>query len=184
MRLSAERRLAAPREVVWQALNDVERLRFCIPGCEKLERTDGNAFAAEMTARIGPVSARFRGTLLLQDVHPPESYTIAGEGQAGPAGFARGAARVILREDGAGTVLAYEVQATIGGKLAQIGSRLVDAAAGKLADSFFECFASALAPVEEARAVTPAGRGGLSPALWVPLLIAGVFVIVYLTSRL
>lgn len=185
MRLSAERRLDAPPQVVWWALNDVDRLRSCIPGCDKLERTGDGEFLAEVTARIGPVSARFRGTLQLRDLQPPEAYTIAGEGQAGPAGFARGEARVRLRPDGAGTVLAYDVQATVGGKLAQVGSRLVDAAAGKFADSFFECFAGALSPAaEEPRAVVAAGRSGLRPALWVPLLIAVVFFILYLSTRL
>jgi carbon monoxide dehydrogenase subunit G len=155
MQLTGEYRIEAPREQVWQALNDPEILKLCIPGCEELERTSDDGFAAKVKAKVGPVSAKFAGAVTLSELNPPESYTISGEGKGGAAGFAKGGAKVHLAEDGAATTLSYEVDAQVGGKLAQIGSRLISGTAKKMADDFFGTFAElvggpAEAPEEEA----------------------------------
>ena len=134
MQLTGECRIQAPREQVWQALNDPEILKRCIPGCEELERTSDTGFAAKVRAKVGPVSARFTGAVTLSELNPPESYTISGEGKGGPAGFAKGGAKVHLAADGDATTLSYEVDAQVGGKLAQIGSRLIAGTAKKMAD--------------------------------------------------
>ncbi len=140
MDLSGEYRIPAPRERVWAMLNDPDVLRACIPGCEDLEQTGDNAFSARVTTKVGPVKATFNGHVTLEDISPPESYTITGEGKGGVAGFASGGADVRLAEDGAETVLTYTASAKVGGKLAQIGSRLIDSTARKLADQFFAKF--------------------------------------------
>jgi hypothetical protein len=133
--------LEADRQTVWEALNDPEVLKACIPGCESLEQTGENELTATVTAKVGPVKAKFNGSVELKDLNPPESYRIEGSGKGGAAGFAKGGADVRLDErDGGGTVLSYEVDAQVGGKLAQIGSRLIDGTAKKLADQFFENF--------------------------------------------
>jgi carbon monoxide dehydrogenase subunit G len=138
MELANTRSVPASPEAVFDALNDPAVLRECVPGCESLERIGADAFHAQVTARIGPVAARFSGRMTLADVDPPRGYTLRFEGQGGAAGFARGEARVTLAPDDAGhTAMHYEVKAQVGGKLAQIGSRLVDGAAAKLADDFF-----------------------------------------------
>jgi carbon monoxide dehydrogenase subunit G len=120
-----------------QALNDPEVLKLCIPGCEELDKTSDTGFAAKVRAKVGPVSARFAGAVTLSELNPPESYTISGEGKGGAAGFAKGGAKVHLAEDGGATTLSYEVDAQVGGKLAQIGSRLISGTAKKMADDFF-----------------------------------------------
>src|SRR5882762_10533874 len=140
MEMSGEQLIPAPQRVVWEALNDPEMLKASVPGCESIERSGDNQFLVQMVARVGPVSAKFKGKLTLSDVKPPESYSMAFEGQGGPAGFAKGGAHVRLIPDGDKTRLAYDVKASVGGKLAQIGSRLVDAAAKKVADDFFRNF--------------------------------------------
>ena len=140
MEMSGEQLIPAPQRVVWDALNDPAMLKASVPGCESIERAGDNAFQVQMVARVGPVSAKFKGKLTLSDVKPPESYSIALEGQGGAAGFAKGGAHVRLIPDGDKTRLAYDVKASVGGKLAQIGSRLVDAAAKKVADDFFRNF--------------------------------------------
>jgi carbon monoxide dehydrogenase subunit G len=140
MEMSGEQLIPAPQKVVWDALNDPEMLKASVPGCESIERTGDNEFLVQMVARVGPVSAKFKGKLTLSDVKPPDSYSIAFEGQGGPAGFAKGGAQVRLSSQGDGTKLAYDVKASVGGKLAQIGSRLIDAAAKKVADDFFRNF--------------------------------------------
>lgn len=141
MDMTGEYRIGAPRETVWAALNDPEVLRQCIPGCEELEKLSDTEYAAKVVAKVGPVKAKFAGKVALSDLDPPNGYTISGEGSGGAAGFGKGGARVRLAEDGpATTVLAYEAHATVGGKLAQIGSRLVDATARKMADDFFARF--------------------------------------------
>lgn len=143
MEMTGEYRIPAPRPTVWAALNDPAVLQACIPGCESLERGAENEFKATVRAKVGPVSARFSGKVTLSDFDPPKSYRIAGEGQGGAAGFAKGGAMVNLEEDGAeATVLRYTADAQVGGKLAQIGSRLIDGTARKLADEFFEAFAA------------------------------------------
>jgi len=144
MTMSGEQQLTAPREQVWAALNDPEVLKACIPGCESLEKLSDNEFAAVATNRIGPVKARFKGKVRLTDLDPPNSYKISGEGDGGIAGFAKGGATVVLTDKDGGTLLSYNVEAQIGGKLAQLGQRLVNGAAKKLADDFFTKFAAAV----------------------------------------
>ena len=141
MELKGEYRIPAPRERVWALLNDPAVLRECIPGCDSLEATPDGGFAAQVTTKIGPVKATFQGAVVLSNVSAPSGYTISGEGKGGVAGFAKGGADVHLAEDGAGTVLTYVANAQVGGKLAQLGSRLIDSTARKLADQFFACFA-------------------------------------------
>ncbi|GGB61914.1 hypothetical protein GCM10011316_37380 [Roseibium aquae] len=133
-------RIPAPREEVWKALNDPDILRECIPGCESLEMTSPTEMQAAVTSKIGPVKAKFKGTVTLQDLNPPESYTIVGEGKGGVAGFAKGSAGVHLTQEGDETVLTYTAKAQVGGKLAQLGSRLIDSTARKMADEFFGSF--------------------------------------------
>ncbi len=136
--------LPAPRETVWQKLNDPEVLKACIPGCQSLERTGDNGFAAVAKLKIGPVSATFKGKVQLTDMDPPNGYRINGEGEGGVAGFAKGGAAVKLEAIPEGTRLTYDVEANIGGKLAQLGSRLINSVAKKLADQFFAKFAEAV----------------------------------------
>jgi len=140
MEMSGEQLVPAPQHVVWDALNDPAMLKASVPGCESIEPTGDNEYQVLMVARVGPVSAKFKGKLTLSDVKPPDSYSIAFEGQGGPAGFAKGGAHVRLAPEGEKTKLSYDVRASVGGKLAQIGSRLVDAAAKKVADDFFRNF--------------------------------------------
>jgi carbon monoxide dehydrogenase subunit G len=140
MEMKGEQRVPAPRARTWEALNDPEVLKACVAGCESIEPTGPNEYQVLMVARVGPVSAKFKGKLALSDIRPPESYSIAFEGQGGAAGFAKGGAKVRLEEEGSATKLSYDVTANVGGKLAQIGSRLVDAAAKKVADDFFRTF--------------------------------------------
>jgi len=141
MELKGEYRIPAGREQVWAMLNDPAVLKACIPGCESLEGSPAEGFAARVTTKVGPVKATFNGQVTLSNVKPPESYTISGEGKGGVAGFAKGGADVHLAEDGSDTVLTYDVNAQVGGKLAQLGSRLIDSTAKKLADQFFSSFA-------------------------------------------
>jgi carbon monoxide dehydrogenase subunit G len=140
MDMTGEYRIAAPRAKVWAALNDPEILRQAIPGCEELNKLSETEMEATAKAKVGPVSARFKGKVTLSDLNPPQSYTLTGEGSGGAAGFAKGQAQVTLLEEDDHTVLQYTVKATIGGKLAQLGQRLVDGAAKKMADEFFENF--------------------------------------------
>lgn len=141
MKITGTYELEADRQKVWEALNDPDVLRACIPGCESLDRTGENELTATVTAKVGPVKAKFNGSVELKDLNPPESYRIEGSGKGGAAGFAKGGADVRLdARDGGGTVLSYEVDAQVGGKLAQIGSRLIDGTAKKLADQFFSNF--------------------------------------------
>jgi len=141
MEMTGEQLVPAPQQAVWNALNDPAVLKECVPGCESIEPSGENQYQVLMVARVGPVSAKFKGKLTLSDVTPPQSYAIAFEGQGGTAGFAKGGAKVnLVSENQSQTKLSYAVQAHVGGKLAQIGSRLVDAAAKKIADDFFNRF--------------------------------------------
>lgn len=140
MEMSGEQLIPASQQDTWKALNDPDVLKACVPGCESITPVNDNEYQVQMTAKVGPVSAKFRGRLSLSDIKPPQSYSLAFEGQGGPAGFAKGAAQVKLVPDGNRTRLIYDVKANVGGKLAQIGSRLVDAAAKKVADDFFQNF--------------------------------------------
>ena len=146
MEMTGEYRIAASRETVWKALNDPDVLKECIPGCEELEKVSDTEFTAKVKAKVGPVSARFAGAVTLEDLNPPKSYAIVGEGKGGAAGFAKGGAKVTLEEDGDATVLRYEAEAKVGGKLAQIGSRLIAGTAKKLANQFFGNFVEVVAP--------------------------------------
>ncbi|MGH7089064.1 MAG: SRPBCC family protein, partial [Stellaceae bacterium] len=144
MDMTGEYRLAAPRTKVWAALNDPAILKQCIPGCEEINKLSDTEMTAKVTAKVGPVSAHFGGKVTLSDLDPPNGYKISGEGSGGAAGFAKGGAIVKLTDDGGGTLLSYTVDAHVGGKLAQIGSRLIDATARKMAGDFFARFAAAV----------------------------------------
>jgi uncharacterized protein len=139
--MTGEVDLPAPQQVVWEKLNDPEVLKACIPGCESLEKTSENELQAVAKIKIGPVSATFRGKVELSDLNPPHGYTISGEGQGGIAGFAKGGAKVDLVPIDGGTRMTYTVDAQVGGKIAQLGARLIDGVAKRLADQFFERFA-------------------------------------------
>jgi carbon monoxide dehydrogenase subunit G len=154
MVMNGEVQLAAPRELVWAKLIDTEALKASIPGCETLEKLSDNEFQAVATNKIGPVKARFKGKVRLSDLDPPNGYRISGEGDGGVAGFAKGGATVALTDKDGGTLLTYNVEAQIGGKLAQLGQRLVNGAAKKLADQFFAKFAAQFAPAADTQ--TPA----------------------------
>ena len=141
MELKGSFDLAAPKQQVWDALNDPEVLKGCIPGCEEIDKTSDTSFSAKVTAKVGPVKAKFTGDVTLSDLDPPNAYKISGEGKGGAAGFAKGGASVFLKDnDSGGTTLEYAVTAQVGGKLAQIGSRLIDSTAKKMAREFFETF--------------------------------------------
>ena len=142
MDMTGERRILAPRRVVWDALNDTVTLKASIPGCESLEKTGDNQMKATAAVKLGPISARFNGAITLSDIDAPNSYTITGEGQGGVAGFAKGGAKVFLTDDAGATLLRYEVNAQVGGKLAQLGARLIDATAKQMAEQFFTKFSN------------------------------------------
>ena len=156
MEMSDSRRIEAPREVVWAALNDPEVLKACIPGCDRIERTDENTLEAGVTLKVGPVKASFEGRVTLSNLDPPNGYTITGEGQGGVAGHARGGADVRLEADGDATILHYTARAEVGGKIAQLGARLIDGTAKKLAGEFFETFAGIVAPPDDSEAAEDA----------------------------
>ena len=164
--MTGEKLIPASQQDTWAALNDPDVLKACVPGCESITRVNDNEYQVQMTARVGPVSAKFRGRLSLFDIKPPVSYSLAFEGQGGPAGFAKGAAQVKLSPEGNQTRLAYDVKANVGGKLAQIGSRLVDAAAKKVADEFFQNFTKRMTASEDETVVMEAAapRGGAAAA--------------------
>ena len=140
MDMSGEERIAAPIGKVWEALNDPDVLKACIPGCQSLEKKSDTEFSAVVSVKLGPIKAKFNGEVELQNLNPPHSYTIAGEGKGGIAGFAKGGADVSLAEDGDATILTYTAKADVGGKIAQLGSRLIDSTSKKLAGEFFKKF--------------------------------------------
>lgn len=152
MELKGEQILALPREQVWEALNDPAVLKQCVPGCEAFEPDGDNAYKVVMTASVGPVKAKFNGALTLSDIEPPVSYRLAFTGSGGAAGFGKGSAQVALATVDAGTSLTYSVQAQVGGKLAQIGARLIDGVAKKMADEFFARFTRVVAGPPDASA--------------------------------
>jgi hypothetical protein len=167
---------------VWEALNDPAILKQCIDGCESIERTGENEYKVAMTVAIGPVKAKFKGNLRLTDIDPPNAYTLQFDGQGGVAGFGKGSAKVTLTPEGAGTRLAYTVNAQIGGKIAQLGSRLIDGVSKKMADDFFKAFKAAIAPAEAgagaaaAPATTPVSGAGAMLRQWRWLLVAAAVV--------
>ncbi|MBN9461458.1 MAG: carbon monoxide dehydrogenase subunit G [Burkholderiales bacterium] len=166
MNLQDERLIAATPEATWAALNDPETLKACIAGCESLERVGDDEFQAVMAVRIGPVNARFKGRLKLENVVPPSSYTIAFDGQGGVAGFGKGSADVKLTPQAGATLLGYTAKAQVGGKLAQVGSRLIDGAAAKIAEDFFTAFEARLAPPAAGEAA--GAEGTAAPAAAAP----------------
>jgi carbon monoxide dehydrogenase subunit G len=157
MLLQGERTIAAPRADVWHALNDPDVLKACIPGCAQLTKVSGTKFEASVVQKVGPVKARFNGVVELSDIVKNVSYTISGEGKGGAAGFAKGGAKVYLEDIPEGTCLTYEAEAKVGGKLAQLGGRLIDGFARKLADEFFTRFQNAVEEPEEADSAPPEG---------------------------
>lgn len=186
----------APPPAVWAALNDPEVLKACIPGCETLEKTDPTHYAARATLKIGPVKATFKANLEQSELDPPRRCVLRGEGQGGVAGFARGEAEVLLEAEQNGTALSYIARAVIGGKLAQIGQRLIDGAAKQIADDFFSRFAAAVVPAEAGGAAEPdlsepkieastsaqtaPRREGLAPEIWVVGLIGVIAILLLL----
>ena len=166
MKMSGEFRVPTDRETVWRALNDPEVLKDCLPGCQEIEKTSDTEMTATLVIKVGPVKATFAGGVTLSDLDPPNGYTLSGQGQGGPAGFASGEARVRLVADGGETVVQYECDAKVGGKLAQIGSRLIDSTAKKLARQFFDSFAGKLGGGEDAaedEAAVPASAAASLP---------------------
>jgi carbon monoxide dehydrogenase subunit G len=160
MDMAGERLISAPQNTVWSALNDPEILKACIPGCESLEATSESEMTAVAAVKLGPISAKFSGRVRLSDIDPPNGYTLSGEGKGGPAGFAKGAAKVRLTPVPEGTRLTYTVEAQVGGRIAQLGARLIDATAKSMADQFFTKFSEqvqALVP-KSATATVPRQR--------------------------
>ena len=196
MEIKGEYKIEAPREKVFAALNDQAVLQACIPGCESLEKLSDTEMTAKVRLRIGPVSAAFSGKVMLSDIDPPNGYKISGEGQGGAAGFAKGGAVVRLNEDNGGTVLTYDVDAQVGGKIAQVGARLITGTARKLADEFFGKFATMINnPSPAAVAGVPAAAEPPPPPLppaaaerglrhWTVIGVgAAVLILIFLASR-
>jgi hypothetical protein len=186
MELTNTRTVPAPVATVWTALNDPQTLKGCVPGCETIDPDGENAYRVAMAAKIGPVSAKFAGRLQLADIDPPHGYTLTFDGQGGAAGFAKGEAKVALApaENGAATALSYTVRAQVGGKLAQIGSRLIDGAAAKLSEDFFTRFEARFAvPATAGEAITtatrtPAARRRRTTTSWVRYIaIAAILIL-------
>jgi hypothetical protein len=203
MDMTGERRIAAPRRIVWEGLNDPEVLKSSIPGCQSLDKLSDTQMKAVAAVKIGPISARFTGNVELTDLDPPNGYSIGGEGQGGVAGFAKGGAKVMLTDDGDGTMLRYEVHAQVGGKIAQLGARLIDATAKQMADQFFDRFsarvtamvpAAAEAPVAPVVApppasvslfdLVPAEIGGFPIAAWIGGAVYGLILLLFFGSLL
>ncbi|MEQ8194912.1 MAG: carbon monoxide dehydrogenase subunit G [Rhodospirillales bacterium] len=192
MDMTGEYRIPAPQRAVWEALNDPDVLKASIPGCESVEKVSDTELKAKVTLKIGPVKAKFAGEVTLSDLDPPNGYTITGKGSGGAAGFGNGSATVSMREEGDETVLSYSAKASVGGKIAQLGQRLIDSTAKKLADEFFDNFvahlaatgvSSAPAPTSEAApeaapAAAPAATPGQSAQNKSWLMAAAVVIIV------
>jgi len=182
MEMTGEQLVPAAQAEVWRGLNDPEMLKACIAGCESIERLNDTEYAVVTTAAIGPVKAKFRGKLLLSDLNPPNSYSLSFDGQGGAAGFGKGSARVSLATEGKGTRLRYSVKAQVGGKLAQIGSRLIDGVAKKMADDFFSAFNRKIsAPVAIAAEPAAEAAPGAAPLWWAVAIIAAMFLLAYCT---
>jgi carbon monoxide dehydrogenase subunit G len=165
MEMTGEQRIALPQQKVWEALNDPQILKACIPGCESIEKVSDNEYKVAMTAAVGPVKAKFSGKLLLSDLNPPNSYSLAFEGSGGAAGFGKGTAQVSLQSEGNETLLTYKASATVGGKLAQIGSRLIDGVAKKMSDDFFARFNQTVATPAAAEPVAGTPPADAAPAV-------------------
>lgn len=185
MEMENERRLPLPRQTVWEALNDPAVLLACIPGCESFDQVEDNTYDAVVNAKVGPVKARFKGRVTLEDLDPPESYSMSFQGQGGQAGFVKGTASVRLEEEDADHCrLVYSVKATLGGKLAQLGNRLIDGAARKQADDFFDNFVEHMGGGEEAAAEAAESGAGAEPAagrsagVWPWVVAAGAVLVI------
>lgn len=178
MDMNGEQRIPVGQQAVWEALNDLEVLKACIPGCESIEKVTETEHHVTLTAAVGPVKAKFKGKMHLGDLNPPHSYRIGFEGQGGVAGFAKGEAQVALKPDGADTLMNYTVHAQVGGKLAQVGSRLIDAAAKKLADEFFSAFNARVAPAA-AEAAAPKPAAGVPIWVWIAAAIAAIVALLF-----
>jgi carbon monoxide dehydrogenase subunit G len=176
MELTGERLIPASIDATWAALNDPAILKGCIAGCESLERTGDNAFQAVVAVKVGPVAARFKGNLQMTNVNAPTAYTINFDGQGGVAGFGKGAADVSLAAQGAQTKLSYVARAQVGGKMAQIGSRLIDATAAKLAEDFFKAFETKLQPAAPVEAPVTAPPPVASRTIWWVVVAAALAV--------
>ena len=195
MEITGEYRISASRVQVWEALNDPDVLRACIPGLENLDKKSDTEFAAVVTTRVGPVKVRFEGSVTLSDLDPPHGYQIVGEGQGGVAGCAKGTCQVSLGEEGEETLLRYRADAQVGGKLAQIGSRMISGVAKKTANDFFSAFAKQMAistdsgtsSVKETKLADPTvldtttNRPAIAPAYWIGglIIITGFLLWVY-----
>lgn len=200
MDMTGERRIPAPRARVWDALNNPDVLKAAIPGCESMEKLSDNELKATAAMKIGPISARFTGRVQLLDLDPPNSYRIEGEGQGGVAGFAKGGAIVKLVDDGDGTLLTYDVKAQVGGKIAQLGARLIDATAKQMADAFFNNFSASVVAAEphgdavvvapaEMKAISlfdmiPAEPFGLPIVAWIGMVLFAPILILILSAYL
>ena len=194
MEMNGEHRIKASKQAVWDSLNDPEILKKSIPGCESIEKTSENELIAKVKAKIGPVSAKFTGKVTLSNIEPPNSYTISGEGQGGPAGFGKGSADVLLTEEENITILKFSAKAQVGGKLAQIGTRLVDGAAKKLAGQFFDNFVKILESddTSENNKIPPEPNQideslekkqlKISPYVWITGLIIGIIALILIYS--
>ena len=180
MEFTGQQVIQATQEKVWRALNDPEVLKTCIPGCDSIEQISDTEYRVAITATIGPVRAKFKGKLLVSDRQPPTSYAIAFEGSGGAMGFAKGSARVELSPHGESTQLDYRAEASVGGKLAQYGSRLIEGVAKSMSDKFFTAFNVAVAPEAAAAEAEPAPTGGISP-VWVAIgVVLAILVLIYL----
>ena len=184
MEMSGSREVPASVETTWGALNDPEVLKACIAGCESIDKVSDNEYQVAMTARVGPVSAKFSGRIVLSDIVAPKSYTIKFDGQGGAAGFASGQANVELSPAGSGTRIDYKAKAQVGGKLAQIGSRLIDGAAAKVADDFFGRLVERLGGSKDATAtaapsmIPPDAAASALKKMWIRLAIAVAIIVV------
>ena len=173
MEMKGEKIISASRQEVWDALNNPDQLLKAIPGAQAVEKTDEENLTATVKTKIGPISAKFSGKIKLSEINPPSSYTLTGEGSGGAAGFAKGEAKVSLEDHNDGTLLKYSVSASVGGKLAQIGQRLIDTAANKLADQFFGKFNDILSQDDGSQskdADIDDNSSGLSPKVWITSL--------------
>lgn len=189
MDMTGERRIAANQQTVWSALNDANVLKQCIPGCESLEKLSDTEMTAKLTVAVGPVHATFTGKVKLSELDPPNGYRLSGEGSGGIAGHAKFGATVRLAGDGKDTVMKYEAQAEVGGKLAQLGGRLIDSAAKKLTDEFFEKFAAVVRPIpkETGAAAAPVATRAWTNTMrwrWAAVTVAVVaFALLYFLNR-
>ena len=188
MEMTGEHLIPVPQQRVWDALNDPETLKACIPGCETIEKVSDTEFKVALTAAVGPVKAKFNGKLLLADLNPPNSYALSFEGSGGAAGFGKGGATVVLTPADTGTKLVYAAKATVGGKLAQVGSRLIDGVAAKMASDFFNRFNERLAPAPaaaagEAAPTAPAPSGGGNRIWIVVAVIVVILIVAYFALR-